>query len=182
MNDEKNILISSELAQEYIDWANGTSNSGMHICDRLASEIEEQIKGRAKFAITYEKKIAHAILDAQKMHEESYAITEWDNGDEIAGHYELEIEECLTATCKQQGLSENLWALLDLAMHWWNDIQLWAEDVLVGKNILDECMFENAKMREEDRIKGSIPCCDSSSKEKCEQCRDTDDQGDLKNS
>jgi len=80
-----------------------------------------------------EKKIAQAILDAQKMHEESYHVVEGHDYSE----YKLEIEDCLIATCKEQGLSENLWALLNLAMHWSNDIQLWAEDVLADKNLLD---------------------------------------------
>jgi len=100
-----------------------------------------------------EKKIAQAILDAQKMWEESYVVEDKGlrdiEGDSF-GEYKLRIEECLIAT-KQQGLSENLWCLLSLAMHWWNDIQLWAEDVLAGKNILEECQHEHAKMK--DNIK-----------------------------
>ena len=66
-----------------------------------------------------------------------------------AGNYTKDIEECLVHTCKEQGLSTNLWALLNLAMHWWNDIQLWAEDVLAGKNILKECEKENAKIKDD---------------------------------
>jgi len=81
-----------------------------------------------------EKKIAEAILDAQKMHEESYKR---GNGKKI-GRYTLDMTECLIATCKKHKLSENLWVVLDLAMHWFNDIQLWAEDVLAGRNILDQ--------------------------------------------
>jgi len=84
-----------------------------------------------------EKKIAQAILDAQKMYEDSYKVA----GSSF-GSYKLELEECLIVTCKQQGLSDNLWALLNLAMHWWNDIQLWAESVLADKNFLDECKKE----------------------------------------
>jgi len=95
-----------------------------------------------------EKKIAQAILHAQKMREESYYFP---TGDVRFGEYKLNIEDCLIATCKQQGLSENLWYLLSLAMYGWNDIQLWAEDVLAGKNILDECKKENVKMK--DNIK-----------------------------
>jgi len=78
-----------------------------------------------------EKKIAQAILDAQKMYEESYTI----EAGETYGSHKLRLEECLIATCQQQGLSENLWALLNLGMHWWNDIQLWAEDMIANKNI-----------------------------------------------
>ena len=100
-----------------------------------------------------EKKIAQAILDAQKMREESYYFP---TGDVRFRGYKLDIETCLIKTCKQQGLSENLWALLDLAMHWWNDIQLWAEDVLAGKNILDECEKENAEMKDDMKRVGDI--------------------------
>lgn len=76
-----------------------------------------------------EKQIAQAIMDAQKMHEESH------NGRD----YTRDITDCLLETCKKHGLSDNLWALLDLAMHWWNDIQCWADDIMADKNILDEC-------------------------------------------
>ena len=41
-------------------------------------------------------------------------------------------------------------------MHWWNDIQLWAEDVLAGKNILDECKKENAKMKDDIKQVGDV--------------------------
>jgi len=86
-----------------------------------------------------EKKIAQAILDAQKMHEDSYVVDKfWGDGSGEISHHELEIEECLIATCKKHGLSPNLWYLLSLAMHFWNDVQIWANDVLAGKNISDE--------------------------------------------
>lgn len=91
-----------------------------------------------------EKKIAQAIFDAQKMREKSY-VPEWKDG-EIKGvkintgfgKYKLTSEECLIAVCKKNGLSSNLWYLLSLATqatHWWNDVQLWAEDILAGKDI-----------------------------------------------
>lgn len=76
-----------------------------------------------------EKKIAQAIMDAQKMQQESF------DGEE----YKKDISDCLLETCKKHGLSDNMWALLNLAMHWWNDIQCWADDVMAGKNILEEC-------------------------------------------
>lgn len=78
-----------------------------------------------------EKRIAQAILDAQKMREESYAI---GNGERI-GHYKLDIKTCLQETCEAQKLSPNLWCLLNLAMYWWNDVQVWAEDILADKTI-----------------------------------------------
>lgn len=74
-----------------------------------------------------EKKIAHVILEAQKMREEGYV--------EASRTYKKTIETCLMESCEKHGLSSNLWYLLSLAMHWWNDIQLWAEDILAGKDI-----------------------------------------------
>lgn len=104
-----------------------------------------------------EKKIAGAILDAQKMREESYVPDINMDGDDTGfGEYSKSIEECLIATCKQRGLSPNLWCLLNLAMHWWNDIQLWAEDVFAGKNILEECEKEDAKMKAETAAKDEV--------------------------
>ncbi len=73
-----------------------------------------------------EKQIAQAIFDAQKMKEDSY--------NKKTHEYKHDIEFCLKTTCKNNGVSTNLWALLSLAMHWWNDIQLWAEDILAGRN------------------------------------------------
>lgn len=73
-----------------------------------------------------EKKIAQAILDAQRFHEESY---QYGNGERF-GCYKLEFDECFKIACKTNGLSSNLWSLLSLANHWLNDIQLWAEDIL----------------------------------------------------
>lgn len=70
-----------------------------------------------------EKQIAQAILDAQKSREESY---ECEDGEKF-GEYKLELEECFKTACKNNELSPNLWELLNLANHWHNDIQLWAE-------------------------------------------------------
>lgn len=103
-----------------------------------------------------EKKIAGAILDAQKMREKSYLPAIDSQGNDF-GEYQKSIEECLVKTCEQRGLSPNLWALLNLAMHWWNDIQLWAEDIFAGRNVGVE----------------DISCCGSPSKDKCEQCQET---------
>ena len=133
-----------------------------------------------KIAQAYEKQIARAIHDAQEMREESYVPKEvkWGDGDQLihCGEYKLTIEECLIATCKKHKLSDNFWALLNLAMHWWNDIQLWADDVLADKNILDECEKVKAKMKDEMKQKGEIDCsrCDHSSDEACDQCQETD--------
>ncbi len=81
-----------------------------------------------------EKKIAGAILDAQKMREESYQPAIDSEGNDF-GEYQKDMETCLIEACKQRGLSPNLWALLNLAIHWYNDIQLWAEDVMAGRDV-----------------------------------------------
>ena len=103
-----------------------------------------------------EVKIAEAILDAQKTHEESYTCME-DAYGEYKGEYKKDMESCLLEACKKNKLSSNLWALLNLAMHWYNDIQLWAEDILAGRD-----------------VSANMNCpCDSASKEACEQCQET---------
>ena len=92
-----------------------------------------------------EKKIAQAILDAQKMREKSY--------NKETGEYGRDMEECFIISCRCHGLSKNLWALLSLADYCWNVIQLWAEDVLAGKNILEECEKENGMIENEQKAK-----------------------------
>lgn len=77
-----------------------------------------------------EKQIALTIQEAQKMREASY--------DSVARKYKLSDEHCLIEAGKKHELSINMWHLLSLAFHWWNDIQAWSEDVLAGKNILKE--------------------------------------------
>lgn len=129
-------------------------------------------------ANAYEKQIARAILDAIKLREESYQelsdaeigeMAEIHNAGFIVpiGDYTKSIEDCLIESCEKHKLSKNMWHLLSLAIYWWNDIQLWAEDVLAGKDILEECKKEDAKMKEGQK---NAPCCDSPSEEKCEQC------------
>lgn len=83
-----------------------------------------------------EKQIAQTIIDAQKMREESYKIPEGC----MFGEYKLDIETCLKTAGEKNGLSSNMWYLLSLAMHWWNDIQLWAENIIAGKNIENEVL------------------------------------------
>lgn len=94
-----------------------------------------------------EKKIAEAILKAQQLRNDSYnpdhAVT--------SEGYERSIEDCLMEACKLAGLSKNMWALLGLAMHWWNDIQLWAEDILAGRKVEDGC--GNTGQKEPNLIK-----------------------------
>lgn len=91
-----------------------------------------------------EKKIAQAILDAQKIYEGSYVDGKGDDCLQrfAYGEYKRDMESCLIESCKKHELSLNLWALLNLSMHWYNDIQLWAEDVLAGRNILDQMHIE----------------------------------------
>ncbi len=94
-----------------------------------------------------EKKIAKTILNAQKLHEESYVPapetpdTYNDDGSlkirTDFGSYSKDIETCLIEAGKEQGLSVNLWYLLSLAVHWMNDATAWAEDVLADRNIYE---------------------------------------------
>lgn len=83
-----------------------------------------------------EKKIAQTIMDAMKAHEASYirGTARYDGG----GRYKIDMEQCLIDAGQKNGLSKNLWALLNLAMHWINDIQLWAEDILAGSDIKED--------------------------------------------
>lgn len=74
-----------------------------------------------------EKKIAQAILDAQKLYEKSYCIASTRRD-----AYSLGFEECFKKACENNGLSSNLWALLSLANYWSNDIEEWAEAILRG--------------------------------------------------
>ena len=108
-----------------------------------------------------EKKIAETVLDAIKMRKGSYVEPSGNGG---IGGYKYDMEFCLIECCKKNGLSENLWALLDLAMHYQNDLVFWAEDVLADRKTLDqmsnlgkECFF----------------CEELKSKDVCEQCQET---------
>lgn len=74
-----------------------------------------------------ERQIAQAMMDAKKLQEESYSHKARD--------YTRDVESCLIETCKQNGVTSNFWALLALAMHWWNDVQLWAEDILAEREV-----------------------------------------------
>lgn len=75
-------------------------------------------------AINQEKQIAQAILDAQKIHKESYKPGKMLYGLPVEiGKYSKSKEECFIAACKNNDLSPNLWYLLELANHWHNDIQ-----------------------------------------------------------
>ena len=96
-----------------------------------------------------ERKIAQTILDTQKMREESYVSNIFADGSDY-GEYKRSIEECLIKAGKKNGLSPNLWALLSLAMLWWDDIQLWAEDILAGKDIETGKLDEVSKNVEKD--------------------------------
>lgn len=87
-----------------------------------------------------ERQIAQAILDAQKTHEDCYVRI-----DELTGGYKYTIEDCLIEACKINNLSENLWALLGLIIHWWDDAQLWAEDILAGRKVGDVTMEDLEK-------------------------------------
>ena len=72
-----------------------------------------------------EKKIAQAILDAHKMHEESY-----DETAELGEEYKSPYDFCFQLACEKLKLSPNLWEILILANHWYNDLAVWAEGIL----------------------------------------------------
>ncbi len=79
------------------------------------------------------KKIAAAIELAHKSHEESY-IKQFDSANEwVGGDYSISWELCWQRACSAHGLPDNLWYILDLANHCFNDIQGWADQVLSGK-------------------------------------------------
>lgn len=75
-----------------------------------------------------EKPIAKAIKEAHQLHEESWQID--------AGEYTKSWEECFIKACEKFKLPVNIWYILFLANHWYNDLQSWSEIILAGKNIL----------------------------------------------
>lgn len=81
------------------------------------------------------KKIAAAIQLAHKLHEESYVKQYDSEGEWIDGEYTIEWERSWQRACETHDLPDDLWYILDLANHWHNDIQLWAEEILAGKSI-----------------------------------------------
>ncbi len=92
----------------------------------LFSKKDENIVLENK-EINTEKQIAQTIVDAMKEYEESYEQENWS--------YKKDMMNCLIEAGKKNKISSNLFALLDLAMYWGNDILLWAEDILEGRNI-----------------------------------------------
>ena len=70
-----------------------------------------------------EKKIAQAILDAQRYHKESFDPSGF-------GEYKLEWDECFEVACENNGLSSNIGSLLSLTISRRYDVRRWAKDVL----------------------------------------------------
>lgn len=91
-----------------------------------------------------EAEIALTLNEAWEMREASYVKEEGF----YSGEYSRSIEDCLIEAGKKNGLSDNMWALLNLAMHWVNDCQSWSEDVLAGKDILGECNKDAEEQKE----------------------------------
>lgn len=159
MNDEKKSELMIALRNAKSARSKGKFNDKYTVeacLKEVCGFVDKAIFAAKHQQMNDEKKIAKAILDAQKMREESYVPT-WEKADDDGlrtdyGEYTKDFETCLIEACKQQGLSANMWCLLNLAMHWPNDIQLWAEDVLKGVNILDECVKENAKIKAEQKF------------------------------
>lgn len=71
-----------------------------------------------------EKKIAQAIIKAHKIHENSY--------DEVSSEYVSPFGFCFRLACENHRLSPNLYEVLVLANHWYNDLADWAKFVLEG--------------------------------------------------
>ena len=80
--------------------------------------------------------IAETIMLAQKLHEESYVEPTDGNGD--FGEYTRTQEDCWIEACKTKELPDDLWYVLHLANHWYNDLQAWAECILSGKTFTEE--------------------------------------------
>lgn len=121
-----------------------------------------------------ERKIARAIIDAQAMHESSYK-QEAEGG---LGEYELGIEECLRRTCRKNGLTPNMYRLLNLAMYLWNDIQIWAEEILKLKPTSKKPLIPTTPEKELDKAAQKYKClkCDENKVQwngetwRCENC------------
>jgi hypothetical protein len=78
-----------------------------------------------------EKQIAKAISRAQQLHEESYKVFKVDDS---VREYTKDWESCWQEACKEVGLPDQIWYVLYLANHWCNDLQVWAECVLIGSD------------------------------------------------
>ena len=98
-----------------------------------------------------EQEIALTLDEAFEMREASYV-----KGETVDfGEYSRSMEDCLIEAGKKNGLSNNMWALLNLAAHWGNDdCQSWSEDVLAEKNILEKCEKEALEQEQEKDIPG----------------------------
>ena len=103
-----------------------------------ADNIVAACKGLSIINIT----IAETIMLAQKLHEESYEIPAGqDDGDfeglGFGGHTRSQ-EDCWIEACKTKELPDDLWYVLHLANHWYNDLQGWAECILAGGTFTKE--------------------------------------------
>jgi len=72
-----------------------------------------------------ELKIARAIKTAHQLYENS-----WNDDKE---EYMLNWEKCWQDACKKCKLSNQIWYVLYLANHWYNDLALWATEVDAGR-------------------------------------------------
>lgn len=75
------------------------------------------------------KKIADAIIIAQKLHEDSW---DFDAKNQNFAEYKRSREDCFIEACDIIGLEKDIWYVLSLANHWYNDLQAWAEQVSQG--------------------------------------------------
>jgi thiol-disulfide isomerase/thioredoxin len=143
-----------EWAETY--WQTGCGNRTQNFasetcpyCDKIlvqTSTVHPLLRDVIDFKVNTEKQIAHTLMDAIKMHKESYV-------DRNHGHTRS-MEDCLIEAGKKHELSKNMWALLNLAMHWSNDVQWWCDDVLAGKDILEELKQKSIVAEQEKEILG----------------------------
>ena len=79
--------------------------------------------------------IAETIVLAHKLHEESWS--EPENTDAFGEHTRSR-EDCWIEACKTKELPDDLWYVLHLANHWYNDLQVCAECILAGGTFTKE--------------------------------------------
>ena len=77
------------------------------------------------------------ILDAAKIHEESWKEGIKPGEGFTPGEYTIDLDDSVKTAVKNHGLDEELWYLISLAFHWWNDLIAWAEQVAAGKPVED---------------------------------------------
>lgn len=99
------------------------------------------------------KKIAAAVLSAQKMHRESWVV--FPEPAIIKGEYSISFEECFVSACEIAGLDDGFWRILLLAYFHDEDwptynLQAWSEQVVQGRP------FDEITNRNEGSVKDQL--------------------------